>query len=81
MQTDDLELKKLVYLYLMNHAKNQPDLVILAVNSFVRDMEDPNPLLRALAIRTISCMRVERVLDYVCEPLRKCMKDPDPICS
>jgi AP-1 complex subunit beta-1 len=78
MQTDDLELKKLVYLYLMNHAKNQPDLVILAVNSFVRDMEDPNPLLRALAIRTISCMRVERVLDYVCEPLRKCMKDPDP---
>ena len=34
MQTDNLELKKLVYLYLMNYAKSQPDLAILAVNTF-----------------------------------------------
>ena len=31
MQTDNLELKKLVYLYLMNYAKSQPELVILSV--------------------------------------------------
>lgn len=36
MQTDDIELKKLVYLYLMNYAKTQPELVILAVNTFVK---------------------------------------------
>lgn len=36
MQTDDVELKKLVYLYLMNYAKSQPGLVILAVNTFVK---------------------------------------------
>lgn len=36
MQTEDLELKKLVYLYLMNYAKTQPELVILAVNTFVK---------------------------------------------
>lgn len=36
MQTEDLELKKLVYLYLMNYAKSQPELVILAVNTFVK---------------------------------------------
>ena len=35
IQTPDLELKKLVYLYLMNYAKSQPDLAILAVNTFV----------------------------------------------
>uniref|UniRef100_A0A668SAB0 AP complex subunit beta n=1 Tax=Oreochromis aureus TaxID=47969 RepID=A0A668SAB0_OREAU len=40
MQTDNLELKKLVYLYLMNYAKSQPDMAIMAVNSFVKD-EDP----------------------------------------
>lgn len=27
MQSDDLEQKKLVYLYLMNYAKSHPDLV------------------------------------------------------
>lgn len=36
IQTDNLELKKLVYLYLMNYAKSQPDMAIMAVNTFVR---------------------------------------------
>ena len=36
MQTEDLELKKLVYLYLINYAKTQPDLAIMAVNTFVK---------------------------------------------
>lgn len=36
VQTDDLELKKLVYLYLINYAKTQPDLAIMGVNTFVK---------------------------------------------
>jgi AP-1 complex subunit beta-1 len=36
MQTQNLELKKLVYLYIMNYAKSNPDLAILAVNTFVQ---------------------------------------------
>ena len=38
-QTDDLELKKLVYLYCQNYAKTQPDLAIMAVNTFVKDSQ------------------------------------------
>lgn len=78
MQTDNLELKKLVYLYLMNYAKSQPDLAIMAVNTFVRDCEDPNPLIRALAVRTMGCIRVDKITEYLCEPLRKCLQDEDP---
>ncbi|RKP01335.1 hypothetical protein CXG81DRAFT_12135, partial [Caulochytrium protostelioides] len=78
MQTDDLELKKLVYLYLINYAKTQPELVILVVNTFVKDTDDPNPLIRALAIRTMGCLRAEKILDYVIEPLKKGLRDDDP---
>ncbi|KAJ8982570.1 hypothetical protein NQ317_005041 [Molorchus minor] len=87
MQTDNLELKKLVYLYLMNYAKSQPDMAIMAVNTFVKDLptsqlvkdcEDPNPLIRALAVRTMGCIRVDKITEYLCEPLRKCLKDEDP---
>lgn len=78
MQTDNVELKKLVYLYLMNYAKSQPDLAIMAVNTFVKDCEDPNPLIRALAVRTMGCIRVEKITEYLCDPLRRCMKDEDP---
>ncbi|XP_049279640.1 AP-1 complex subunit beta-1 isoform X1 [Anopheles funestus] len=87
MQTDNLELKKLVYLYLMNYAKSQPDMAIMAVNTFVKDLphsqlvkdcEDTNPLIRALAVRTMGCIRVDKITEYLCEPLRKCLKDEDP---
>ncbi|OQV21734.1 AP-1 complex subunit beta-1 [Hypsibius exemplaris] len=78
MQTDNLELKKLVYLYLINYAKTQPDLAILAVNTFVKDCDDPNPLIRALAVRTMGCIRVDKITEYLCDPLRKCLKDEDP---
>lgn len=76
--TYDLEQKKLVYLYLMNYAKSNPELCILAVNTFVQDSEDPNPLVRALAIRTMGCIRVERMVDYMEIPLRRTLEDDNP---
>jgi AP-1 complex subunit beta-1 len=62
----------------MNYSKTQPELAILAVNTFVQDAENPNPLIRALAIRSMGCIRVERITEYLCEPLRAAMKDRDP---
>lgn len=129
MQTDDMELKKLVYLYLINYAKTQPDLAIMAVNTFVKvlasrwdqqghavwlfrlmqeqravavlgvaclnirpvvahtfesgmlfpqDTQDPNPLIRALAVRTMGCIRVDKITEYLCDPLQRCLRDDDP---
>lgn len=78
IQTTNLELKKLVYLYVINHARMQPERAILAVNTFQKDASDPNPLIKALAIRTMGCIRVEKVTEYLCEPLRNCLKDKDP---
>jgi AP-1 complex subunit beta-1 len=77
-QTADLELKKLVYLYLINYAKSQPDLAIMAVNTFVKDSADPNPMVRALAVRTMGCIRVDRISEYLCDPLAAALKDADP---
>jgi AP-1 complex subunit beta-1 len=78
MQADNLELKKLTYLYIMNYAKSQPEQAIMAVNSFVKDCQDPNPLIRALAVRTMGCIRVNKITEYLCDPLRMTLKDSDP---
>lgn len=64
--------------YYRNYAKSHPDLCILAVNTFVQDSEDPNPLVRALAIRTMGCIRVDKMVDYMEEPLRKTLRDESP---
>ncbi|GMI85197.1 hypothetical protein like AT4G23460 [Hibiscus trionum] len=74
MQTENLELKKLVYLYLINYAKSQPDLTILAVNTFVKDSQDPNPLIRALTVWTMGFIRVDKITEYLCVPLQRCLK-------
>eukprot|EP01027_Heterolobosea_sp_BB2_P027382 GEZU01042735.1.p1 GENE.GEZU01042735.1~~GEZU01042735.1.p1 ORF type:complete len:934 (-),score=381.24 GEZU01042735.1:29-2830(-) len=78
VSTNNIEMKKLVYLYIMNYAKNQQDLAILAVNTFIRDSQHSNPLVRALAVRTMGCIRVDRITEYLAEPLRKALKDEDP---
>lgn len=78
MHTNNLDLKKLVYLYVINYAKAQPDLAILAIHSFRKDANDQqNPLLRALAVRTMGCIRLEQMTEYLLEPLRRSCKDPD----
>jgi len=67
--TPSLQLKKLIYLYVMSYAKYHPDLAILGVNTFrkvkylyIQDALDKNnPFLRALAIRTMGCIRIKDV--------------------
>jgi len=29
-------------------------------------------------VRTMGCIRVDKITEYLCEPLRKCLKDEDP---
>lgn len=78
VQTNNIEMKKLVYLYIMNYAKTKPELAILAVNTFDKDSTHPNPLIRGLAVRTMGCIRVDRIVEYLAEPLRRAIKDKDP---
>eukprot|EP01006_Ploeotia_vitrea_P022841 TRINITY_DN55263_c0_g1_i1.p1 TRINITY_DN55263_c0_g1~~TRINITY_DN55263_c0_g1_i1.p1 ORF type:complete len:994 (+),score=123.10 TRINITY_DN55263_c0_g1_i1:36-3017(+) len=77
-KTSNMELKKLVYLYIMNNSRLQPDKAILAVNTFVQDCQHDNPIVRALALRTMLCLRVDSVTDYTTETLKKCISDADP---
>ena len=76
--TNDVEQKKLVYLYVMNYAETHPELCILVVNTFVTDAQDPNPLIRCMAIRTMSMIRVDKILEYIEIPLRRTLKDDNP---
>ncbi|KAG0662595.1 beta-adaptin [Monosporozyma unispora] len=76
--TVDVEQKKLVYLYVMNYAETHPELCILAVNTFVTDSQEPNPLIRCMAIRTMSMIRVDKILEYIDTPLRRTLQDDNP---
>lgn len=53
-------------------------MTLMAVNAFVKDSEHDSPLIRALAIRTMGCIRVEKITEYLTPPLKKALSDEDP---
>jgi hypothetical protein len=45
----------------------------------LQDSQDPNPLIRALAVRTMGCIRVDKITEYLCDPLHRTLKVSDMI--
>ncbi|XP_078428645.1 protein affected trafficking 2 [Wolffia australiana] len=76
MSTPSLEVKKLVYLYLLHYAEKRQNEALLSINCFQKDLSDVNPLVRAWALRTLSGIRLHTVAPIVLVALRKCVKDP-----
>lgn len=73
-----LEVKKLVYIYLVHYAERRSDEALLPINSFQKDLSDLNPLVRAWALRAMSGIRVHVVAPLVLMAVNKCARDPSP---
>ena len=74
----NLEIRKLVYIYLLRYAPTSPDLALLSINSFQRDLSDSNPLIRAMSLRVLSGMRLEMVAGVVRQAIATAARDPSP---
>jgi len=77
VKTPDVELKKMAYLYLVTYSSQEPEQAIMAVNTFIQDSQDPSPVVRALAVRTMCRIRLQSVAEYMVIPLRKTLHDGD----
>lgn len=55
--TVDLVQKKLVYVFLCSYAALNPELALLVINTLRRDCQDPNPMVRSLALRNMTNLR------------------------
>ncbi|CAG8680384.1 28568_t:CDS:10 [Dentiscutata erythropus] len=73
--TKDLVLKKLAYIYISTQAEQNADLVILAINTFQKDLHDENLFVRGLALRTLCSMRLSEYVPYMLESLNSALKD------
>ena len=77
---DNMEVKKLVYMYLVRYAGEQPDLALLSVNSFQRDLGDANAAIRALALRVMAAIRVPLIRPLVIIAVQKAAVDVSLTC-
>eukprot|EP00163_Fabomonas_tropica_P004369 TRINITY_DN1384_c0_g2_i1.p1 TRINITY_DN1384_c0_g2~~TRINITY_DN1384_c0_g2_i1.p1 ORF type:complete len:1061 (+),score=365.46 TRINITY_DN1384_c0_g2_i1:571-3753(+) len=72
------EVKKLVYMYLVNYAEHQPELALLSINNFQKDMSDQNQLIRAVALRVMSSIKVSVIVGLQILAVKKCAADMSP---
>lgn len=76
-----VEVKKLVYMYLVHYADANAqcrELALLSINSFQKDLADANPLIRALALRVMTSVRVRDIVQIQLLAIRKCAADSSP---
>ncbi|TPX36641.1 hypothetical protein SmJEL517_g01328 [Synchytrium microbalum] len=73
-----IDVRKLVYIYLLRYADKEPDLALLSINTFQKDLGDRNPLIRAMALRVMSSIRVPVIVPIIMLALRKALTDLSP---
>lgn len=74
----NIEVKKLVYVYLVRYAEEQQDLALLSISTFQRALKDPNQLIRASALRVLSSIRVPMIVPIVMLAIRESSSDMSP---
>ncbi|KAI8391030.1 adaptin N terminal region-domain-containing protein [Radiomyces spectabilis] len=74
----NIEVRKLVYIYLLRYAEQEPDLALLSINSFQKDLSDKNQIIRAMALRVMSGIRVPVISPIVLLGIKKCITDGSP---
>ncbi|KAJ3411665.1 AP-3 complex subunit beta-2 [Chytridiales sp. JEL 0842] len=76
--SSSFEVRKLVYIYLLRYAEHKPDLALLSINTFQKDLNDRNPLIRAMALRVMSSIRVPVIVPLIMFALKKGVSDLSP---
>lgn len=76
--SQNLDLRKLVYIYLLRYAEQEPDLSLLSINTFQKDLSDKSPIIRALSLRVLSGIRVKVIAPIVLLAIRNAVTDLSP---
>jgi AP-4 complex subunit beta-1 len=75
IETRDLVIKKMVYLYLVNYARSHPELAQMCTNTLQKDCGNEDPMVRGLALRALCGLQLPEMVEYISEPLRRSLSD------
>ncbi|KAH0577448.1 Beta adaptin [Spironucleus salmonicida] len=78
MQTTNLKLKKLIYIFLTSNAYQNSNYTLLVVNGVENDSHNESPFIRALAIRAMGAIVTADVAEHFCQSFTRFASDLDP---
>ncbi|KAF2217270.1 hypothetical protein CERZMDRAFT_32823 [Cercospora zeae-maydis SCOH1-5] len=71
--------RPLVYNYLIHHAAADPDTALLAINTIQKSLSDTNPRVRAMALKTMSGIRIPMIAQIISLAIKKGVNDLSPL--
>lgn len=74
----NVEIKKLVYIYLLHYAESEPDLALLSINTIQKSLNDQSPQVRAMALRVMSGIKVPVISQIVSLAIKRGCADMSP---
>eukprot|EP00127_Corallochytrium_limacisporum_P007109 Clim_evm28s242 gene=Clim_evmTU28s242 len=73
-----VEMKKMVAMYLARNASSEPDLALLSINAFQKDLKSSNALLRGSSLRALCGIQLEVITPLVMHSLKQASADMSP---
>ncbi|EPY24579.1 AP-3 complex subunit beta, partial [Angomonas deanei] len=70
-----IELRKLVYFFVVHYAEDCPDEALLAISAFQKDLVHSSMHVRSLALRMLSSLRIPSIYPVVMVAVQKCSQD------
>ncbi|KAI5363257.1 Putative clathrin/coatomer adaptor, adaptin-like, armadillo-like helical, AP complex subunit beta [Septoria linicola] len=71
--------RPLVYNYLVHHAEADPDTALLAINTIQKSLSDTNPRVRAMALKTMSGIKIPMIAQIISLAVKKGVNDLSPL--
>ncbi|GMI41643.1 hypothetical protein TeGR_g8390, partial [Tetraparma gracilis] len=75
IESRDLVIKKMVYLYMTTYATTNPSLAQMCTNTLQKDCSHDDPMVRGLALRSLCSLNLPEMVEYIREPLRRSLVD------
>eukprot|EP00158_Paraphelidium_tribonemae_P008370 Partr_v1_DN28563_c1_g1_i1_m73069 putative Adaptor-related protein complex 3 beta len=77
-KSPDVAVKRVAYVYVMEHCNFDKDLTLLAINTVQKDLQHSNAAIRALALRSLASMRIPSLFPLLVDAIEKCACDLSP---
>lgn len=79
ISSDDVKVKRMVYVYLLRYAEKNPNLALLSVNAIQKSLSDSDPEIRAFSLKALSDIRIPSLCPIVLLSLKKLIVDPSSV--
>eukprot|EP00924_Labyrinthula_sp_SR-Ha-C_P006820 snap_masked-scaffold_8-processed-gene-1.26-mRNA-1 protein AED:1.00 eAED:1.00 QI:0/-1/0/0/-1/1/1/0/800 len=73
--TNDIVVKKLCYLFMSKYARSNEEVATLCINTMTKDCSDVDPMIRGLALRSLSSLGLISTVQYLTPQIEKGLTD------